>query len=228
MQILFFGLENCEYTKQAISTLDQTNHTVTICLVANRKSQLPKDIATWQGDLILSFKNYIKLPVELLKNAKIASINFHPALPKYPGSGGLAWSIYHNEEYHGVTIHLMNERIDAGKILEVNKLPIGEDDDLDSLTKISNEMHLNTFNIFVKSKLQEQSHLKLENYIVNNDCNSTWSQKTHQLHELTKLKVVDNSINEQELTRRVRAFHLPNFPLQMRHHNFLFNLVRED
>ncbi|MCO4781905.1 MAG: hypothetical protein KC646_06230 [Candidatus Cloacimonetes bacterium] len=49
-------------------------------------------------------------------------INNHPALlPKYRGSHGLVWSMLNFEKELGFTIHLMNEFIDDGDILEQYK-----------------------------------------------------------------------------------------------------------
>lgn len=49
-------------------------------------------------------------------------INNHPALlPKYRGSHGLVWSMLNFENELGFTIHLMNEFIDDGDVLEQYK-----------------------------------------------------------------------------------------------------------
>lgn len=63
----------------------------------------------------------------------MAAINFHPAPPEYPGSGCINFALYDNAQEYGVTAHLMNEKIDNGRILEVRRFPIGKLDDLESL-----------------------------------------------------------------------------------------------
>jgi methionyl-tRNA formyltransferase len=61
---------------------------------------------------------YLKIiPKEILNNKII--INTHPSLlPKYRGLHALAWSMLNLEKQVGFTIHLMNEFIDDGDILE--------------------------------------------------------------------------------------------------------------
>ena len=54
------------------------------------------------------------------------AINFHPATPSYPGSGSYNWAIYENAKEFGVTVHLMNEQFDNGKILQVYKFNLEE------------------------------------------------------------------------------------------------------
>lgn len=68
-------------------------------------------------------------------------INTHPSLlPKYRGVHSLAWAMLNFEEKLGFTIHLMNENIDDGPILE-------------------------QFEIEYKDETSKQISLKFENYI---------------------------------------------------------------
>ncbi len=57
------------------------------------------------------------IPKDILEQKTI--INTHPSLlPKYRGLHGLVWAMLNFEEKLGFTIHLMNEYIDDGDILE--------------------------------------------------------------------------------------------------------------
>lgn len=54
----------------------------------------------------------------LLKKAKGLIINYHNSLlPKYAGLNASSWAILNSEKIHGITWHLINEKIDAGDIL---------------------------------------------------------------------------------------------------------------
>lgn len=60
---------------------------------------------------------------------KIATLNVHPSLlPKYRGPNPYLQTILHDEKFSGVTIHLVNERYDAGAILKQSKIRIYEND----------------------------------------------------------------------------------------------------
>jgi methionyl-tRNA formyltransferase len=62
-------------------------------------------------------------------------INFHPGLiPEARGLDALFWSIMNNVDL-GVTSHLIDEKIDAGSILEVRRIPIFQDDTLFDLSE---------------------------------------------------------------------------------------------
>lgn len=56
---------------------------------------------------------------------KIATVNVHPSLlPKYRGPNPYMQTILHGEEFSGITLHLMNDKYDAGAILKQEKIRI--------------------------------------------------------------------------------------------------------
>ena len=70
-----------------------------------------------------------KITPETYKIPTIATINIHPSLlPKYRGPNPYMQTILHGEKFSGVTIHLVNERYDAGEILRQERVPIYETD----------------------------------------------------------------------------------------------------
>ena len=49
---------------------------------------------------------------------RLGSINIHHGkLPEYRGSESIFWSLYQGEEFAGVTIHRVDQELDAGAIL---------------------------------------------------------------------------------------------------------------
>jgi methionyl-tRNA formyltransferase len=58
------------------------------------------------------------LPVEVLRAAEIAAVNFHPSLlPRMRGSDPWFWTILNGETESAATVHYMTERLDAGDII---------------------------------------------------------------------------------------------------------------
>lgn len=71
---------------------------------------------------LISFSNGLIFTKKLLKNIDPnKSINFHPATPKYRGRDVSHFACYFKEKYFGGTMHLINNKIDKGKIIEVKK-----------------------------------------------------------------------------------------------------------
>ena len=63
------------------------------------------------------------------------SINFHPATPEYRGVGGVNYAIFYKKRLFGSTCHLINSKIDSGKILNVKKFKLNKKNNLEKNLK---------------------------------------------------------------------------------------------
>jgi len=90
-------------------------------------------------DLGLSVLYWRKLKDEFLTVPSKGVINFHPALlPEYKGTGGYNLAILEKLSEWGVSAHYVDESIDTGDIIKVNKFPINtESETVVSLEKKS-------------------------------------------------------------------------------------------
>ena len=89
------------------------------------------------------------LPKEILDLPKYGCVNGHASLlPKYRGASPIQWCIVQGESETGVSTMLMDEGMDTGDILEVEKVKIGEDETaeelFDRLAVISADLMLST------------------------------------------------------------------------------------
>ncbi|MEO5882998.1 MAG: formyltransferase family protein [Caldimonas sp.] len=76
-------------------------------------------------DLCLSMLYWRKFSPLLLEHPRRGAINFHPApLPQYKGCGGYNLAVLESCTEWGVTAHYMDEKIDTGEIIEVDRFPI--------------------------------------------------------------------------------------------------------
>ena len=114
-------------------------------------------------------------------------INFHPAiLPECRGLDSLLWSIYNNYPL-GVTSHLINQKIDAGKLVMKSKIKILSSDNLctihkkiynlqlDLIIPSLNKLSLNrdlqiladhgSYNTYMSEDLQKEVVEKVDSYI---------------------------------------------------------------
>ena len=220
MEVLFFGRKECLLTTQLIDYLKIFSSKLEIVLSTNSRNQkLPNNVFSWQGDLILCFRSLYILPKSLIENAKIAAINFHPGPPEYPGSGGINFALYENKKKFGVTAHLMNEKVDSGKILEVKTFPILEKDNVDSLLK---KTHLKLFDI--TKKFIFCLHSEKSEFIADKLLKSQfiWSNKRRSIKEVDKLSVISCETSKEEINKRIRSFHTNKFPLSIIINDFKF------
>ena len=69
------------------------------------------------------------LPDEILKIPTFGAVNLHPSLlPKFKGLNTHERVLKKNEKYSGFTIHLVNKKLDSGKILFQKKIKIFKND----------------------------------------------------------------------------------------------------
>lgn len=70
----------------------------------------------------------------ILDYPKYGCINIHASiLPKYRGSAPMQWAIANGEKETGITLMYMDEKMDTGDIIDIEKIPILDDDDLGSI-----------------------------------------------------------------------------------------------
>jgi amino acid adenylation domain-containing protein len=80
-------------------------------------------------DFIFSINNSLLLTNEFLQNARKMAINYHDSpLPLYAGMFASNHAIANCEKQHGVSWHLMVDKIDAGAILESEAVPVTDED----------------------------------------------------------------------------------------------------
>ena len=213
MRVLFFGRKNCNFTKKLIIFFRNLSLDLEIVLSSNSRNQkLPNKLINWSGDLIISFLNLYILPKFLLEKPKIGAINFHPAPPEYPGSGGINFALYENKKRFGITVHLMSEKVDSGEILDVLYFPILEKDNVDTLL---NKTHIELFKVtkeFVNSIQREKSKFISDKLAQNK---FVWSETKRLIKSVDELSVISCEISKEEMHRRIRSFHTNDFPLSI-------------
>lgn len=74
------------------------------------------------------------LPKKILEIPRFGSVNVHASLlPKYRGASPVQSAILADEKETGITLMLMNEKMDEGDILAQEKIEIGENDTAENL-----------------------------------------------------------------------------------------------
>ena len=98
------------------------------------------------------------LPKDIIDFPKFGCINVHGSiLPKYRGAAPIQWSVINGDAETGVTTMQMNEGLDTGDMLLVEKTPIEIDDTAESvferLALMGGELTLKTLDMAEKGEL---------------------------------------------------------------------------
>lgn len=223
---MLIGFKNCQQTKQAYEFLKICNFDVFLVETnPKRGSKLPAEVKNWSGEYLFHLKSYCILRKNLLNRVSIAAINFHPCLPKYPGAGGVNWTLFNNDKETGVTVHIMNHKVDNGKILNVYKLPVFQNDTVESLMDRIKSKQTEAFydivgNISKKGKIYLDHLSKL-----NSD--QFWGKNVGRIKDIDKLEIVDKNINKADLEKLIRATKIGNFGPKVILHGYTFQYKEE-
>lgn len=169
----------------------------------DKKIKLPKR----EYDFILSYRSKKILKSNFLKKARIAAINFHPGPPEFRGLGCANYAIYNRSKYYGFTLHIMDHKIDHGRILFCKKFKINY--------KISLKLLLNqTYKImgsfFVKFINDIKSN-KFRRLYLNNKKTYKWSNKIYKKKDLEKLYKINLPINKEKIERILKSTIYKNY-----------------
>src|ERR1051325_11899099 len=99
-----------------------------------RDPQFIDEIRRLAPDLIVVAAYGQILPQALLDVPKFGCLNVHTSLlPKYRGAAPIQWAILNGDSETGVTIMKMDEGMDTGAIVAMEKTPISEQDNAQTL-----------------------------------------------------------------------------------------------
>jgi methionyl-tRNA formyltransferase len=118
------------------------------------KSQLSK--VNCQFFVVAAYSEII--PKEILEIPRLGAIGVHPSfLPKYRGPSPIQTAILNGDEETGVSLFLMDEKVDHGPILATSHLLLANSDNYETLSKklaeLGAELLIKTLPDFVTGKI---------------------------------------------------------------------------
>lgn len=143
-----------------------------------------------ESDIIISILYDKILPLSSLNNR--IGYNFHPGiLPEYRGAGAFSWAIINEDQKSGITLHLINEGIDTGDIIEIEEFQILNTDTAFSLFSKGEKI------IFKMFKKWYHNLLKMD-YI-----------STPQLENKARIYYRKDLDKVKDISKYIRAFYFP-------------------
>ena len=111
----------------------------------NRDEKKILDILKKKDTQLICLAGFMKiLSRNFIKRFKGKILNIHPSLlPKYKGLNTHKRAIINKEKFSGCTVHIVNSKLDSGKIIMQKKVRVNKNDDPESLSKkILKQEHL--------------------------------------------------------------------------------------
>ena len=206
--VLFMGRCKCSYSKKIKNLLKKKSKKLYYFESNKIGEKINKKYLKLNYDYIFCFRSFYILKKNILKKVKKAAINFHPGPPEYRGIGCVNYAVYENSKFYGCTAHLINEKVDNGKIIDVKKFSISKKDYISKiLTKTYKVMfnqsisiinQLNTNPGFIKRQIEKNKKIK-------------WSNKNKKLKDLNKFYIIDKNIKKNDFLNKIRATVTPKF-----------------
>lgn len=131
-----------------------------------------------------------KISQEYIKIATHEAVNVHGSLlPAYRGAAPINWAILNGDEYTGVTIITLADKMDAGLMLGKSRIPILADDDAatihDKLANISAPLLLETIDKIddgtVIHEVQDESEVTIARKLKKSDGVIDWTDSAERI-----------------------------------------------
>jgi methionyl-tRNA formyltransferase len=146
---------------------------------------------------LISFLNNVIVPAFTLKKMKFGAINFHPGAPCHPGYAPYSFALYEGAQRHGITVHEMEEKVDAGRILALDffaiELETKQQQLVDLCIENSKKILAKLAPILVRDTLPPS-------------IDHTWGTHKFTRAQFAEYCALPADISKAELQQRIRAF----------------------
>lgn len=153
-----------------------------------------QNLSAFQADLFVIIAFRI-LPKEVYSLPSKGAFNLHGSvLPKYRGAAPIQWSLINGDSETGVTTFFLEDKVDTGNIILVEKLKIDEEDNFgtlhDKMSLLGAEVILKTVDLIDSGnyKLQMQDNLLATKApkITKETCLIDWNKSALVIHNLIR------------------------------------------
>ncbi len=220
--VLYFGRENCRHSIILKKFLKKKSKKFYFFENKKIRENFGKKIPKQKFSHIFCFRSFYILKKSLINKASIAAINFHPGPPEYRGPGGANYAIYDNSNFYGSTCHLINEKIDNGRILDVKKFKIKKKDNVQRVIKKTHDAMLSQAKYIVNMFFLDSKNL---NKLIKKNKNIKWSKKIKKLKDLNNFYRININISKSELDKKIRATNTERFKpyIVINGHKFIYS-----
>lgn len=162
-----------------------------------------QSVQTHSVDYLFNFLSPVIVPKKILERIRRSAINFHPAPPEWPGVGSASYALYEGEKTFGVTAHIMEEKVDRGRIIRVQRFPIRKNDFCDTLFNRALAKTLQLFT-FVLNDLATKNTLPTSRI--------QWKRRARTRAEFEQWMILHLNDPISEIRKKIRAVHHATFP----------------
>ena len=206
--VLFMGRSKCPYSKKIKNLLKKKSKKLYYFESNKIGEKINNEYLKLNYDYIFCFRSFYILKKNILKKVKKAAINFHPGPPEYRATGCVNYAVYENSKFYGCTAHLIDEKVDNGKIIDVKKFSINRKD---NISKILNK----TYKVMSSQAISLINQIKINPNFIENQIEKNkkikWSNKIKKIKDLDKFYIINKNIKKKDFLNKIRATDTPKF-----------------
>ncbi len=165
-------------------------------------------LASYHADLLISASYGQKIPSSTIQNATYGGLNIHPSLlPRWRGADPIPWQILAGDTETGVTIVTLTDRMDEGKIITQQSIPLMGNEERESLRRMlfsmGADLLVNILPAYLRGDIngepQEESRTTFARRITKEDGYIPW--------ETIQQAIREGGIDAERTERAIRAYH---------------------
>ena len=175
-------------------------HGIPVLQPVNMKDpRFSEQLKSYKPDLqiVIAFR---MMPKQVWALPALGTFNLHASLlPQYRGAAPINWAIIGGEHETGVTTFFLNDQIDTGKIIFIEKVQIGTDETAgelhDRLMEIGAKLVIRTIECIISGSVKEvrqesliigNTLLKQAPKIYTENCRINWNQDVVTIHNFIR------------------------------------------
>ena len=149
-------------------------------------------------EYLISFLNSHYINNKVRNRIRFNSFNFHPGPPEYPGFGCYNFALLDEVNFYGSTIHLINDKFDNGKIINVKKFKISyKKMNLERLIKLTHKNIIKQAKKFIDDIIKNK--IKLNNKF-------KWKKKAYTKKEFELAREIKLYDSKRNILKKLKAF----------------------
>lgn len=148
---------------------------------------------------LISYSTSVIVPSEYIELKDQVSVNIHAASPSYPGRDPHHYALYEGAQTYGATLHYMTEKVDAGKIIDVELFAVADPLNALELLAQADKCAWVLFERLLKWIITGTS-FPVSDY--------RWSAIKRKRKDFEYFCRISCDIEIDELQKRIKAFHL--------------------
>lgn len=147
---------------------------------------------------LIAYCTSVIVPPSVIEALPGPAYNFHPGPPTYPGSHAASFAIYDGAARFGVTAHVMEERVDAGPLVQVAWLDVPDGIKFMELEMMAYQAMFTLFNELAPHLAADDAPLPI--------IDTQWSGRKTTERDFQAMRELAPDMSEDEIRLRYRAF----------------------